>query len=421
MPTNQPSPLSPPPSSALFVIHFHIALRNILRHQRRSLLTVGAVATSVYFLVVFLALLGGLNQKMMDSALGLDSGTIQVHAAGAVRNRSRLLPLPKPEAIAEAFIAAGVTRFAPRLKAPALLLSGRESAPVYLSGIDPIREAAVTLIEEKMLSGSYQPGPGQILVSKELAQSFGLEIGKTLTIMSQGLFGQTRTGRFAICGFFATGLASFDQSHVYLSLSAAQTLLDAEGAISEMAARTSPAQAEELAKLLRQTLPSDALMVQTWREFSPDLAQLMELNESTFRLLTLILFLVAAMGIANTMSTVIFERFREFGTLSAMGVTPGGIIGLVLGESLLIGLFAALIGLAAAFATCLFLASHGINLAYFTSANQYFVAGPILKAVLKPGDFILAALVTLLTATAAGFLPAWKASRLNPIKALSHV
>jgi ABC-type lipoprotein release transport system permease subunit len=408
-------------SLALLVAHFQIALRNILRHKRRSLLTVTAVAFSVFCLIVFQALMAGLHQKMMESALNLDTGVIQIHAAGFNRNQTRLLPLPNPGAIAPALAATGITSFAPRLKAPALILAGRHSSSVYLSGIAPAQEAAITLIGQKIILGTYQLAPNQILISKGLAEALGLSINDSITLMVQSLFGQTRTGRFKVSGLFATGLESFDQSHVYLSLPTTQTLLEAEDAISEMAISCPPSQAAELADHLQQYLPAANYQVKVWQELVPDLAQLMKLNDATFRLLILILFAIVAMGIANTMTTVIFERFREFGTLTALGVTPGGIVSLVMIESLLLGLFAALTGSLAAIGACAYLARYGIDLAHFTSANQYFVAGSILKAVLTPSDLMLANSITLATAAMAGLYPAWKAARLNPVKALSHV
>ncbi|MFA7382245.1 MAG: FtsX-like permease family protein [Desulfurivibrionaceae bacterium] len=408
-------------SPALLGAHLQIALRNILRHRRRSLLTVAAVAFSVFCLIVFQALMGGLHQKMMESALSLDTGAIQVHAAGFARNQTRLRPLPNPKAITPAFKAAGITRFAPRLKAPALIIAGHHSSSVYLSGIEPGQEASVTLIRQKIVRGTYQLAPGQILISKGLADALDLRINDSMTLMVQSLFGQTRTGRFTVSGLFATGLDSFDQSHVYLSLATAQTLLEAEDSISEVAASCPPAQAAKLAGHLQQYLPAATYQVMAWQGLVPDLAQLMELNDATFRLLIIILFAIVAMGIANTMTTVIFERFREFGTLTALGATPGGIVSLVMTESLLLGLFAALAGSLTGFGACVYLARYGIDLTNFTSANQYFVAGSVLKAVLTPADFILANAITLATSATAGLYPAWKASRLNPVKALSHV
>lgn len=408
-------------TGGLLAAHCRIALRNIVRHQRRSLLTIAAVAVSVFCLTVFQALLAGMHQKMAESALGLDTGVIQLHGADFRRNQTRLLPLPAPETIAPAFKAAGLSRFAPRLKAPALILAGRHSSSVQLSGIEPNRESEVTLIRQKMVQGSYQVGPGQILVSKGLADSLGLRVDDPITLMVQSFFGQAKTGRFTVAGLFATGLDSFDQSHVYLSLATAQNLLEAEGAISEVAAACPPAEAEILASRLRQQLPPGRYQVLPWRQLAPDLAQLMELNNATFRLLVCILFAIVAMGIANTMTTVIFERFREFGTLAALGATPGNIVSLVLTESLLLGLFAALVGTLAAAIACIYLGRYGVDLAHFTSTNQYFVAGSVLHAVLAPRDLILANAITLLTAMVAGLYPAWKATKLNPVQALTHV
>lgn len=408
-------------SLALLSTHLQIAFRNIVRHRRRSLITITAVAVSVFCLVLFQALLAGLHEKMVESALGLDTGAIQLQPAGFQRNQTRLSPLATPEAIAPALANAGLTRFAPRLKAPALILAGRHSSSVQLSGILPEQEGKVTLIQQKLHNGTYSLGPGQILISQGLADSLDLTIGDSMTLMVQGLFGQPRTGRFTVVGLFASGLASFDQSHVYLSLSAAQTLLEAEGAISEVVIACPPPEAATLANRLRQQLPEGRYQILAWQELVPDLAQLMELNTATFRMLVLILFAIVAMGIANTMTTVLFERFREFGTLSALGATPGNIVGLVMTESLLLGLFAALAGTIAASAACGYLARYGIDLAHFTSANQYFVAGSILHAVLTPRDLLVANGITLVTAMAAGLYPAWKAAKLDPAKALAHV
>lgn len=415
-----PTPIRPP-SLALAATHLRIAMRNIVRHRRRSLLTITAVAVSVFCLTVFQALLAGMHQKMVESALGLDTGVIQLQPAGFQRNQTRLVPLAAAETIGPAFTKAGLTRFAPRLKAPALILAGRHSSSVQLSGIVPEQEGQVTLIQQKLRNGTYSLGPDQILISQGLADSLDLTIGDSMTLMVQSLFGQPRTGRFTVVGLFASGLASFDQGHVYLSLPTAQKLLEAEGAISEVAAACPPAEAAALANRLRHQLPEGRYQVQVWQELVPDLAQLMELNTATFRMLVLILFAVVAMGIANTMTTVLFERIREFGTLSALGATPGNIVGLVLTESMLLGLFAALAGTLAATGTCAYLARSGIDLAHFTSANQYFVAGSILHAVLTIQDLLLANGITLATAVAAGLYPAWKAANLHPVKALTHV
>ncbi len=406
----------------LFVLYCAIALRNIRRHRRRSGLTIGAVAFGIFCLVVFQALKQGLHQKMIQSSLGLDLGVAQVHAAGFEPNMAALQPLPDPGRVAA--VLAGLGRpWAPRLKTPALVLAGVRSSSVVLAGIDPVREPTITFIRDRLVTGMYPAaGSKKILIGAPLARTLNLAVGDRLDLLVQTSFGQTTTARLTIGGIYRTGLASFDRSHTYLPIEAVRRILEtAPDAVSEIAIGGAPDGAERLAAGLAGRLPAGAYQVRSFRKLAPDLVQLMELNDATFALLVAIVFAIVAMGIANTMTTVVFERFRELGTLAAMGTTPAGIVGLIVTEAALLGLVAAATGTLAATGTCLYLARTGIDLAHFTSANQYFAAGTVLHAVLDPGDVVTANTITVGTALLAGLYPALRAARLDPVAALRAV
>ena len=89
-------------------------------------------------------------------------------------------------------------------------------------------------------------------------------------------------------------------------------------------------------------------------------------------------------------------------------------------ESLFIGAVAAVAGSLAGIAACAWLARHGIDMAHFTSSNQYFAMTHVIRAHLLPGDLVGANCITLATAFLAGLYPAWKAARLEPVKAICH-
>jgi ABC-type lipoprotein release transport system permease subunit len=138
------------------------------------------------------------------------------------------------------------------------------------------------------------------------------------------------------------------------------------------------------------------------------------------RLLILIVFFIVALGITNTMSMAIYERIRELGVLAAIGTTPTRIMGMVVIESCYLGIMASLIGSAAGILACAWLSRYGIDLSSFTSNNQYFASGHVLKAHLTAFDFFAANLTTLATALLAGLYPAWKGARLDPVTAMRH-
>lgn len=403
-----------------FLQYASIALRNIMRNQRRSLLTILAIAFGLCCLVVFQALKQGLHQSMVQSTVALDVGTLQIHARGFQSNLTVLKALENPDLVEQALHNLGVTSFSRRLKSPALLLAGDMSSTVIIAGVEPAREPAVTFIAKKLTSGVYLADDRSILLGNNLAASLGVGVGDQITLMVQNVFRQATPGKFRVAGIYRTALPSFDRSHVFMTITGLQSFLAADGMVSEIVVQSDPARAAALAAKLQPILPAASYVIQTWEDITPDVRQLIELNDATMRLLILIVFAIVAMGITNTMSTVIFERFRELGTMAALGTTPAEIITMIVLESFFLGAIASVVGSVVAVLACSYLGHYGIDLTRFTSANQYFADSHVLKAHLTMNDLLLANLITLATGLLAGIYPAWKAGRLDPVKAIQH-
>jgi len=398
-----------------------MALRNVRRNVRRSLLTVFAIAFGLLCLIVFQALKVGLHREMVNSTVRLDAASLQVHAAGYEANLTTLKPLRDPERVARALATAGVADFGRRFKAPALALAGQRSSSVLLAGVDPAAEPRITFVAERIVAGVYLDATAGVVLGAALAESLGVEVGDEVTFMVQGVFGRPVTGRFAVRGLYRTELASFDRSHVFLPLAVAQSFLQAEGVVTEIAARTPFGAEEGIADRLQRVLPPDLYQVRSWQQLAPDVVQLIELNNATMHLLILIVFAIVALGITNTMTMAVYERFRELGVLTAIGMRPARIVTLIVCESFFLGLFASLVGSLLGVAVCAWLARHGIDLTSLTSANQYFATSHVLRAHLLPVDLLTANAVTLATALLAGLYPAWKAARLQAAEAIRHI
>jgi ABC-type lipoprotein release transport system permease subunit len=404
----------------MLLLYSRMGLRNIRRNVRRSLLTIAAIAFGLFSLIVFQALKVGLHREMVSSTLGLDAGAIQVHAAGFEANMALLRPLADVARVREAIRGCGLPDCAERLKSPALLLAGRQSSSIMLTGVVPEEEKAVTFISRRIIAGSYLAEADRLLLGRPLADSLGVGVGDEVIVMAQGMPGRPATRKFTIGGLYQTDLPSFDRSHAYLPLPAARQFLGAEEAVTEIVLAADPEQAPALAAGLQARLDAGVYQVRPWQQTNPDLQQLIELNDATMRLLIVIVFAIVAMGITNTMTTVIFERFREFGIMHAIGAGRGGIVSLVILESFFLGVLAIILGGLAGMAACLYLQRYGIDLSRFISSNQYFAAGHVLRAFMTPADLLNAVLITLATATGAGMYPAWKAARLSPVKAMLH-
>lgn len=408
-------------------ITFRLAFRNLLRNKRRTLLTVAAISFSLICLEVFGALKDGLHQEMVKTATQFDIGAIQILPRGRAANLTGLEFLPPMEMFEEALAEAGVSHYAGRLTSQALMLGPLKSGAVRLSGVVMEEEQQVTLLSDSLVLGEFPRAGKSVLLGKRLAVSLGVSLHDEVTLVAQDIIGDPVSAPFQIAGIYETGVANLDQTQVYLPLEALQMFLNAPGKISEIAIRTPLQETQERRDLLARIFENKSgkawtrVKVESWDEVLPDVKQLIDLNSVTMNILIGIVFIIVAMGIANTMTTITFERFREFGAMAAMGTTPAEIVGLVSMESLLLGLVSSVIGTCIGFLLCLYLEIYGIDLTQFTSANQYFANNHILRAVLTWENFFTAQMVTLAVSFLAGLYPAWRASRQDPCQALVHI
>ncbi len=400
---------------------FRLALRNALRNRRRSAYTVAAVSFGLFCLMIFQALKVGLHEEMVRSTVNLDAGSVAVHPAGYEPNLAALLPLKDPGLVEKAAVESGTSALARRIRTPGLVLAGEKSAGVLISGIDTASEPKITFIKDRVTKGAYPGEGGGLLISENLAGPLKAAVGDEIALMAQDSSGKAVVRRFRVAGEYRTALASFDRSHVFLPSGELGSFLRADGVSTEVAMRAGEGGAEALAAALRTKLDPAIYKVMTWKEIAPDVDQLIRLNDSTMELLIAIVFAIVAMGIVNTMSMAVYERFHEIGVMLAMGAGPRTVFSLFLIESTALGFLSALVGSVAGLAACYYLSIHGVDLTSLTSSNEYFATSHVLKAHIRLYDVIWENALTVLTAVAAGVFPALKAVRLEAVEAINHV
>jgi putative ABC transport system permease protein len=156
------------------------------------------------------------------------------------------------------------------------------------------------------------------------------------------------------------------------------------------------------------------LEVHTWAALSPfsNIANMIDLLTIFVKVMLVSIVLVSVM---NVMVMAVYERVREIGTISAIGTPPGRILSLFLTEGLLLGLGGTAIGIAISLA-----AIYGLNIWKLTfnfGQQQGLVLSPAISAM----DVAVIAVMVVLMALLASLQPAWKASRMDPVRALGHV
>jgi ABC-type lipoprotein release transport system permease subunit len=160
----------------------------------------------------------------------------------------------------------------------------------------------------------------------------------------------------------------------------------------------------------------------TWRDLNALVLQTIQTGMSFYVLIDLIVILVVAVIIANTLLMAVFERIREMGILAALGMKGRQIMLMLVIEAAILGLAGIVVGIVLGAAGVGYLATHGIYISEKVASTAGSIAlGNTLYARFVPGTFASLSAWTLVIILLASLYPAWFAARLEPVKALHTV
>ncbi len=400
-----------------------LAFRNLWRNRRRTLLTLSAMVVSAALLILALGVFSGMFKDMLASATEQYYGHLVIAHPEYHLRRDLFANLPEDTADHPAIKGeAEIIGQSPRLRSFGLLSRPDTSQPVEALGIIPDLEQQVTSLQRQLSAGHY-PRHGEdngALIGQGLANKMKLKPGDELVFVTQAADGSIGNDLLVVSGIFATGDSRHDNSLVLVPLPWLQELLVLPGRIHEIAMVVAdPMAAAQVADRLTPHLPVE-MKVLDWGDLLPEMREVIAAYDVSRMIIVTILYLATGLGILNTFFMSVMERTREFGILMAQGMRPWTIRGLVLLETLFLGLIALAIGLFCGAVMTLYMQQVGIDLSAYITPVTY--AGgtilPRLHAVFEAGNFLVPAGMLLLVSLFAGFLPANRAARLDPVAAV---
>ncbi len=403
-----------------------IAWRNVRRNVRRSALTVLIASIGLATLIISNAQYDGFHEKMIENAVRIFMGHVQVHADGFHKNPTvDKFFLPDEEKLLEGV--PYVKAYARRVRFQALASTATNSQAVLVAGIDPGREKEVTILERSVLEGEYlSADPGKThdcLVGEYLFANLHMEMGEKLVLMSQSFDGALSADAFRVAGVCRTGNPDIDRAFVWIPIVSAQEMLNYGDNVSEIAILADSSEnVESVKRSITGRAGGQKLEVLDWKEVAPDIVQLIALDIAMQRILMLIIAIIVAVAVMNAMLISIHERFAEFGIMSAIGTRPGQIVGMVLWESFFLGLLGIAGGLIVTSLALIFFMTHGVNLASFAAGVSRFVGLETrIFPVLRAKQIIFSCIFVLASSTIVSIFPALKAARMDTIKAIRHL
>jgi len=402
-----------------------LAWRNVLRNVRRTLITVAAVSVGLASLVFLWGLIDGMNEQMIENSTSYLSGHLKVHGKGYHDDKKLYRALGDDPAIRARLLKdSNIKALSARVEGKALLNGGNKSRGVMVVGIDPENEVKVTTIYKTIIEGRYlRPDDKDgILIGDKMAQMLGVKPGGETVLITQAVDGSIGAGRYRIVGIFDTGIDVFDSNYTFLTLEAARDLYSMWGRATAWAMRLDQRQkSDQVAESLSRTLGPE-YEVLGWRKLLPSVVQAVLFHEAMTYIILGIMFVVVAVGIANTILMAVLERTREFGVMMALGTSRLQIVGLVILESILLGIAGIIVGNIVGLGINFYLASTGLNFEQFTDALESM---PGLSSIVYPvirWDHVaeLSSIVFFISVVPALY-PAWRAASVEPVEAIRGI
>ncbi len=397
---------------------FKMALRNLGRNRRRSLLSALAVTMGLALLLLMASFVTGEIQATLQNTIRLSTGHLQVRAASYDENKVSLdwkYLVADPEAIdAQLQALPEVAAATPRLIASGIVTIGDQSRGVQVMGIDPTSSANAP-IQQGLVAGQFlQPDDRDgVLIGKPLADKLKLGLGDQMNLLVNLSDGGVDQQLFTVRGIYTTNTTAFDENTVFLPLAKAQVFTGAQDHATEIFVLLHD---RNQAQAVAQAIQSPNYQVLTWEQMNELVVQLEDFANAYMIILYLIVLGITATVVTNTLVMSVYERTREVGVLSAIGMKGGGIMTEFLFEAALLATGGVIGGLILGSAVVTYFAVKGFNIGNYGISGM--LLGDTIYPILTAQNAILLAVITYVITLIGSLYPAVMASRMEPVEAL---
>jgi lipoprotein-releasing system permease protein len=402
-----------------------IAAGMLSRRRRQTLVSVSGVALGVAFFIAIAALMRGFQTYFVNQI-------IDVSPHITIRDESRRPPAQAAELAAPggAVLVQGVkprdrirgiraagdklamleamegVAAAPVLQGQALLRYGSRDVSASITGIDPARHRRVSNIEKDMVAGSLEElraTANGIVIGEGLAIRLGVQLGDTIGAVSPAGVALS----MKVVGLFRTGVQALDQQYGYSLLKVSQVLQDRPNVVNQILLRLADVtQAEPLSRQIEARFGD---RTESWEEQNANILTVFVIQNAIMYSVTGAILLVAAFGIYNIISTVVFEKTRDIAILKSLGFTERDIQLLFLVQGMVAGLLGAILGclLGAVMIEALAQVRFGMET---PAGNDRFILARDWRV------YMWASIFAVMAAGIAAVIPARRASRLDPVQ-----
>ena len=384
------------------------------------------IAMAVFALITVMSVMNGFRSELLDRLLGFNG---HAYVAGGILGSP-----DRDKALERIRKVPGVVRATPMIQGQVIVMGPAQITGAIVRGVSAADVKGTAIIADNIKRGSLD-GYGQgdyggdlILIGDRMAAALGVGPGDPVTLISPTgattAFGQSVNQKdYTVGGIFSVGMSEFDQAFIYMPLDQAQLFFGREGVVDKIEIMLDSADRAIGMKPAIAQAAGPAAMVFDWTQENETFFNALQVERSAMRLILMILVAITTLNIIAGLVMMVQNKRRDIGILRTVGASQSAILRIFFMAGSLIGVLGATAGLILGVVVCLNIETIQQIVERITGAQVFNPEVYFLSHVPAKIEWSEVGLVTawaLFMSFVVTLLPAWLASRLDPVEALRY-
>jgi len=413
------------------MIIFKMALRELISHKKRSVVTLALSAFSTALFIFANALNDGTHNQIIRSSIEIYPGYIQVQNSEFEDNPNfDNLIFDVAKVNGDINKIQGIKDSTVRFETFALYSSDEQSIGGMFGAIDPDNEAKISRLKSSLVEGEYLSPNDEnaIYLGVELAKRLNVGVGDKISFISTGADYSFAADNLVVKGLFKTKLYEFDNGAGFVNKDYFDDIMHSENTATHIIINPGDVKQIDMLTHTIQSRLGNNYQVKNYKTILDDLILAMEID-TIFGYITLgIFFLVIFFVIGIFAFLSVYGRIRQIGVLRAIGTTPSQVMGMLVIEAMILGVISVGIGGSASAYAAKHYEKHPIVLSTLVDldteeyAKQYnMVVESTLPAEYNPLKIFTAMAIMLLLNLLTIIYPIVMINRFTPTEAIRYV
>ncbi|MFZ5981040.1 MAG: ABC transporter permease [Candidatus Zixiibacteriota bacterium] len=398
-----------------------LAWRNLLRNKRRTFIAGTAIGIGLAALIYVDALILGMEANMIESATSTYLGEGQIHRDGFRTTYEVDQVINEPaEVMARLNKDKRVEHYAPRVLSFGMLTSPANVNAVTMVGIDPEKERYLSQLDDDLVEGTYFDGDDEraLLIGSKLAELLEVGLGDRVVLtISQAGSGDLSQELFRVSGIYHMNVEAMDRAMAFVRIDKARDMVGLPGAVHEIVLKFNKSGiGRDRDRPFWKEYSDNDNEAASWTLILPQLDAALQLSQFSILIIGVILFLVVALGIINTLFMSFHERMFEFGVLRALGTRSLSMARLIIFEAGSLAAISVCLGIVIGFVATSITARTGIDYTGIEFAGVTY--RELLYPIIQIRQFVFYPFWVFVFTVVCGLYPASYAARMSPVKAM---